>query len=1152
MDNTITTITFTDIVSAKHGIVLALEKALKKFASVKFYIIADVLLQREDKLTLVFYARNKNRNITNSNNINEIIDEEFAEIDNKIQEVCLSSSCLVFLDYETIRATIIKNTNMQGSSYIELPKYIRDKKAVINVKNKDDYCFVWSILSALYPAAIHTDRVSNYKPYFNKLKLDNLTFPMEIKNIHKFEVMNNISINVFGYSNETIDSAIVDENYFPLYNTKINSTTVVDLLYIESEELNENYKKEYHYAWIKDFKKLVHKSLNSNNNYEIICKKCMIGYTNYNVYNKHLIYCKTGEAQCIMPTINNILKFKNYSYKVKHHLAIYADFEAVIQNNKHIPSSVAFCSVGTINKFASFHNMDEFVKSIMDVVDDYDKKVQQYPKPLLTKKETEQYKSSKKCWLCNNPFTNELIKSRKGNLWQPNKKVRDHDHLTGKYLGPAHNKCNFQRKSNMFIPIYFHNLSNYDSHFMINLLNKFGEGNLKLIPHTEEKYISFSKFYNNYELRFLDSYRFIPESLNELSSNLLKKDKKLFKNLFKYTTKKEQDVIFWNEIITIDKTDTIIDSEWNVQFQKNKTSFEKPRIKGIYPYSFTDSFDKFKYNQVISRNDFKDDLNLKEISDQEYNQYLKVWNSIDNVNLGKYSDLYLKIDVLALADVFEEFRNTSLKAYELDPCYYYTTPGLTWDSGLKYTDIKLELLTDYRMLQMIEQGIRGGISGVTGNRYINVESKNYVTNPKIKETDPNQEWLLYLDANNLYGDSMSQQLPCSDFKWLTEEEILNLDSQIRNDKIKQDTGYILSVELIPPKSKKFENFPLAPETKKINIEALSEYSKNLKEPYVETEKLILDFKDKSNYTIHINNLILYYKLGAEFKIIEAISFKQSAWLKKYIDFNTKMRANALNDFEKNFFKLMNNAFFGKTMEAIRNRVDIILCDNWTQAKYHIKKPTFDYLKIFNKNLVALHMRKYKIVFNKPIYIGFCVLELSKHLMYDFYYNKLQNIFKDINLIYTDTDSFLLHIKDSNIYKIMKENDDLFDFSDYPKEHILNSNKNKKVLGKFKDECNGNIMIERIHLRSKMYSHRVYLQEKEDKKAKGIKSCVVKKKLSFDDYKNCIFKNKNTKHTFKIFKSNNHDIYTTEIEKKGLSAFDSKRYYINAIESIPFN
>ena len=152
--------------------------------------------------------------------------------------------------------------------------------------------------------------------------------------------------------------------------------------------------------------------------------------------------------------------------------------------------------------------------------------------------------------------------------------MRNHDHLTGKFLGAVHTTCNCKRKSNKFIPIFFHNLSNYDAHHIVLLLNKFGDGELKLIPHTEEIYISFSKMYNvndtDYELRFVDSYRFMSESLDELSSNLLKKDKMLFKNLLIFTTEKEKEVIFWDETAKIDRTETIVDSKWNLSSKNVK------------------------------------------------------------------------------------------------------------------------------------------------------------------------------------------------------------------------------------------------------------------------------------------------------------------------------------------------------------------------------------------------------------------------------------------------------------------------------------------------------------------------------------------------------------------------------------------------------
>jgi len=359
----------------------------------------------------------------------------------------------------------------------------------------------------------------------------------------------------------------------------------------------------------------------------------------------------------------------------------------------------------------------------------------------------------------------------------------------------------------------------------------------------------------------------------------------------------------------------------------------------------------------------------------------------------------------------------------------------------------------------------------------------------------------------LYGYAMSLKLPTGNLQWC---ETGKLDEMTRNQTYDDgDTGYILDVDLVVPKTTKFENYPLAPETKTIKTEQLSDYSKNLLKTgdnYTDTNKLILDSTDKTHYVVHIKNLILYHKLGCEFKINEAISFKQSNWLQVYIDLNTNLRKQAKNDFEKDFFKLMNNAMFGKTMEAVRDRVNIQLANNWKQAAHYIKKPTYQKLRIFDDNLIAIHMRRNKVLFNKPIFIGFCVLELSKHLMYDAYYEKLQRIFKDIKLLYTDTDSFVLHIKDSNIYKTMQKNEDLFDFSDYPKDHVLYNDKNEKVVSKFKDELHGNIMTKRISLRSKMYCHKVYNSENEEKKAKGIKKCNVKNDLDFEKYYKCLFEN----------------------------------------------
>ncbi len=271
----------------------------------------------------------------------------------------------------------------------------------------------------------------------------------------------------------------------------------------------------------------------------------------------------------------------------------------------------------------------------------------------------------------------------------------------------------------------------------------------------------------------------------------------------KYTTEIEQDVIFWEEKVTTTQSSTIINSNWEPKFVKTEQAGNVPRIKGIYPYEFIDIWNKFNHSTTIPKSEFYDNLNRKHISDQEYAQYGRVWDAIPNCNLGKYSDLYLKIDVLALADVFESFRNTCLASYQLDPAHYYTAPGLSWDAMLKITGVKLELLTDITMFQMIEHGIRDGICSILGDRYVDVEGKNYVTNPDIDKADPNQEWLLYVDANNLYGHALSQMLPTGNFQWLDKIGIYELDHKIRTNQIDHtsNTSAILRINLKVPKTR---------------------------------------------------------------------------------------------------------------------------------------------------------------------------------------------------------------------------------------------------------------------------------------------------------------------------------------------------------------
>ena len=208
-------------------------------------------------------------------------------------------------------------------------------------------------------------------------------------------------------------------------------------------------------------------------------------------------------------------------------------------------------------------------------------------------------------------------------------------------------------------------------------------------------------------------------------------------------------------------------------------------------------------------------------------------------------------------------------------------------------------------------------------------------------------------------------------------------------------------------------------------------------------------------------------------------------MKPYIDNNTRLRTLAKTDFEKNLYKLLNNSFFEKTMENIRNRLKVDIPTTQLQAKRLQSKPMFETAHIIDENM-AIYESKYKSVkFDKPIYLGACILDLSKLLMYQFYYNIVEKTWNNNEILYMDTDSLILNIYSEDVYKDMKNIEDQFDFSGYLKDHFLFSEKNKKVIGKMKDELNSKIMTEIICLKAKAYFYKVENEEEEVKKLKGV-------------------------------------------------------------------
>ena len=353
-------------------------------------------------------------------------------------------------------------------------------------------------------------------------------------------------------------------------------------------------------------------------------------------------------------------------------------------------------------------------------------------------------------------------------------------------------------------------------------------------------------------------------------------------------------------------------------------------------------------------------------------------------------------------------------------------------------------------------------------------------------------------------------------------------------------GYILDVDVDYPNKLQnlYSDLPFLPERMVIN----------------NTKKLVCNLNDKKNYIVHINVLKQALDHGLKLKKVHrVIAFEQEAWLKEHIDVNTELRKKSTNDFEKDFFKLMNNAVFGKTMEDVRKHRDIKLVKSDKKRNKLVSEPNFHTMKLIDNNLAIIEMRKVKVKMNKPRYLGLLILDISKITMYEFWYDYVKIKYEDkARLCYMDTDSFVVNIKTKDFYKdISQDVNKRFDTSNYTFDRPFPMGINKKVIVLMNDELGGDIIAEFVALRPKGY---LYITNNfiEMKKAKGTKNYLVNIMLRFEDYKKCLFDNGKVLKSQQRFKSENHEVYTENINKIALSCDDDKRIVTSdRVKSYPY-
>ena len=1050
---------------------------------------------------------------------------------------------------------IVKYPPLRGNSYIKLPKELQNSmKGLINIQNQDDKCFMWCQVRHLNPRKVHPERITKEdREIAKKLNYDGIKFPVPRDQFSLIEKQNNFNVFVYGYKNKSLYLI------YPTHYPKEPYGYFLDLLYIEGKD--ELDRDTTHYLLISDFSSL-NFNYTKHKGKKYFCRACLGCYYSPESLQEHMTDCIVinGMQATRMPKLLDngrppCIYFKNHQFGLQVAFYIVADIEAntekissctptdeksyTLKYQKHTASGVGYKLICTyedkysrpVRIFRSEDCISKFLDSIYDELD-YCKNIirEHFNKPLkMTKKDEINFKKATKCHICNKRYRDD------------DEPVRDHCHATGKYRGSAHSACNLKLQisaDKLKLPVVFYNLKSYDSHFIIRELLDFinrkklkayeedEDGNVveleegykmktSVIAQNIEKFMTFSVG----NLKFIDSYQFMACSLDRLASNL-----------------DDSDFIFTKKYYT------------------DSIQFNLMKRKGVYPYDHMDSISKFDETELPPIEEFYSNLTKTNISEEDYNHAKDVWKEFGLKNMGDYHDLYLKTDILLLADVFQKFREMCLEYYTLEPLHYISLPGFSWDAMLKMTGINLELLVDKDMYLFIEKGIRGGITHIA-RRYAKANNKYMSTYDKLKLIC----YLMYLDANNLYGWAMSQPLPYANFHWVETDIIL--------PKIK-GIGRIYEVDLEYPKELHdlHNDYPLAPEKIFVIDDMLSPYCRELKDEFNistgKVKKLISNLYDKEKYVVYENTLHLYIELGLIVKKVHRVlEFSEKPFLKEYIDFNTDKRKNAKNDFEKDFFKLLINSIFGKTIENLRNHVNIKLETDRDHLLKLAAKPYYAGQSIINENLVAVRMKKPVILLNKPIYVGMCILDLSKSLMFNFYYNFIKKKYGDnVNLSNTDTDSLLLQIFTEDVYEDFDKHRDEFDNSNYSKSSKYYFEKNKKVIGKMKDEAGGNIITGMVAPKPKMYA---YLEENqhdilnkdnevikhkgkidEFKKAKGVTKSVTKKELTFDNYLSCIQNSTISKHKINTIRSEKHEVSSYEINKTSLSCYDDKIYILD--------
>lgn len=1193
--------------------------------AIQFSICSEMLFVKfdanGDRLPASSHFHSANRLLVGIEDLDDLLRKAQDKIHQSFVEFLQKGSGWSLMEIKGSKLDLLKKSLERGSSYLPLPNFLRNKHIVRNVVNtKDHYCFWYCLVLSRYSDRIgkHYERTSVYNNndiFKRSFPIVDEKYPVKLhkKPLEEMEDLFKVNLVIF---KTKVNPANLEEKFEidPAWaSTREQYEKTVFLLLLESVKDGTGHYCLVHGNW----HCLFTCPEDSRNNFHM-CYRCFFRTTSKRAYDFHLADCKRHSDVCriiLPPKGRHEFKFTAFSKEIGPPVFMVWDSEA---SNKYLNvhktdslelvakqeiNSIRVLLVDTIEgtvKEGTFYGEDVPVQFLQWALQEgagvYNKYFRdQANKPMvITASQEMEFEQASECCFCQRHLHVYLngVCTICGTDAQDDR-VRHHNHFTGNYEGAAHSSCNLLRRVKAMIPILAHNMTSYDSHFIIQGLEKMNYQDIQVTGENAEKLKCISlrvklgcdektKKLLSYTIRFVDSMAFLSSSLEKVVARLRPDQMQLTRR-------------FAQEL----GTEKGLDEE---------LVFQELREKGYYPYDAVTGPAAFEWTEPPPVEAFKSRLSqltetMDPLSQEEYHvkvekmqqAFAKQWRFFGFQDFRQAHDLYLRKDVYLLADALLNFIDVMHTKLGVHPLWYMGIPGLGLDGMLRklwldQPETRIELLHEGQedMYLMCESARVGGICTVGGLRYAKAN------NQEVKDFDPSQptSWITYVDATSLYPTSMCRPHAMGGYR-------LESDGDLEADPY-GPTGSIWDVDVDPPVEPALQDLqadlPCFPERMPITYDMLGKRQHqdlgliNIVGPdehreggktmvYHPQEKIVANLLPKKRYVLHLALLKVFLKQGwTVTKVNRVLHFQQARWLEPFIDMCIRMRREfkeAGDDFGAEMMKLIMNSLYGKLLEDQRKHHTMHII-NPVEEERKFKKlcnsPDIMHGRLPRKltsvdvddadvrnRLFLIQTKKRHCTMTRPLVVGVSVLGISKALMYDLMYTHLKPLYGErLRLLYMDTDSFIMRVQTENVYQDFKTHlSAKFDFSNFPKDHPLFDASSRMQLGKFKiEEMGGGKAIQEVAaIRPKMYSI-LYGDGSEDKKAKGVARGVVQQ-LRHELFVKSILheglrQNITRRDVIYALRSIQHVPYIQRLIKTSLSGIYDKGYMLeDGVSMLPF-